>query len=101
MLRRSSTTFSMVPFDFENSLKFEDDRELPLFDLNTIAAATDNFSSHNKLGAGGFGPVYKVDGNPYLLILRIYYMKKKSSSISGKEWFLPFYFRACYKTVWR
>ncbi|KAJ4915438.1 S-locus lectin protein kinase family protein [Raphanus sativus] len=59
MLRRSSTTFSMVPFDFENSLKFEDDRELPLFDLNTIAAATDNFSSHNKLGAGGFGPVYK------------------------------------------
>ncbi|XP_048638119.1 G-type lectin S-receptor-like serine/threonine-protein kinase RKS1 isoform X2 [Brassica napus] len=55
-LRRSSTTFS---FDFEDSLKFEDDRELPLFDLNTIAAATDNFSSHNKLGAGGFGPVYK------------------------------------------
>ncbi|XP_009148463.1 G-type lectin S-receptor-like serine/threonine-protein kinase RKS1 isoform X1 [Brassica rapa] len=55
-LRRSSTTFS---FDFEDSLKFEDDRELPLFDLNTIAAATDNFSSDNKLGAGGFGPVYK------------------------------------------
>ncbi|KAF8090678.1 hypothetical protein N665_0469s0015 [Sinapis alba] len=63
MLRRSSTPFSMVSFDFEDSLKFEDDksgnRELPLFDLNTIAAATDNFSPHNKLGAGGFGPVYK------------------------------------------
>ncbi|KAJ0256784.1 Bulb-type lectin domain-containing protein [Hirschfeldia incana] len=63
MLRRSSTTFSMVSIDFENSLKFEDDKtgnwELPFFDLNTIAAATDNFSPHNKLGAGGFGPVYK------------------------------------------
>ncbi|VVA90948.1 unnamed protein product [Arabis nemorensis] len=63
--RRSSTTFAPVPvsFDFEESFKFEKDkainRELPLFELNTIAAATSNFSSHNKLGAGGFGPVYK------------------------------------------
>lgn len=37
-----------------------DDLELPLFDLGTIAAATDNFSILNKLGEGGFGPVYKV-----------------------------------------
>ncbi|XP_050144790.1 G-type lectin S-receptor-like serine/threonine-protein kinase At4g27290 isoform X1 [Malus sylvestris] len=36
-----------------------EDRELPLFDLTTIAKATDNFSSSNKLGEGGFGPVYK------------------------------------------
>ena len=34
--------------------------ELPLFDLTTIAKATNNFSSRNKLGEGGFGPVYKV-----------------------------------------
>ena len=33
---------------------------LPLFDLRTIIAATDNFSIANKLGQGGFGPVYKV-----------------------------------------
>ncbi|XP_039020147.1 G-type lectin S-receptor-like serine/threonine-protein kinase RKS1 isoform X3 [Hibiscus syriacus] len=33
--------------------------DLPFFDLSTIAAATDNFSSDNKLGQGGFGPVYK------------------------------------------
>ncbi|KAM6562825.1 hypothetical protein CsatB_022823 [Cannabis sativa] len=33
--------------------------ELPLFDLNTIATATNNFSISNKLGEGGFGPVYK------------------------------------------
>ncbi|KAL4596919.1 hypothetical protein ACB092_12G198700 [Castanea dentata] len=32
---------------------------LPLFDLRTIVAATNNFSIANKLGQGGFGPVYK------------------------------------------
>ena len=36
------------------------DLELPFFDLSTIKKATDNFSSNNKLGEGGFGPVYKV-----------------------------------------
>ncbi|KAG5541640.1 hypothetical protein RHGRI_021468 [Rhododendron griersonianum] len=34
--------------------------DLPLFDFNTIVAATDNFSLENKLGQGGFGPVYKA-----------------------------------------
>ncbi|XP_022716031.1 G-type lectin S-receptor-like serine/threonine-protein kinase At1g11410 isoform X2 [Durio zibethinus] len=33
--------------------------DLVFFDLNTIAAATNNFSSDNKLGEGGFGSVYK------------------------------------------
>ncbi|GMN49791.1 hypothetical protein TIFTF001_018952 [Ficus carica] len=33
--------------------------ELPLIDLATISAATDNFSNSNKLGQGGFGSVYK------------------------------------------
>ncbi|GLT66348.1 hypothetical protein SLA2020_387160 [Shorea laevis] len=32
---------------------------LQFFDLSTIAAATNNFSPENKLGEGGFGPVYK------------------------------------------
>ncbi|XVF77741.1 hypothetical protein PTKIN_Ptkin14bG0071200 [Pterospermum kingtungense] len=36
-----------------------DNMELPRFDFNTIAMATDNFASYNKLGQGGFGPVYK------------------------------------------
>ncbi|KAF2285913.1 hypothetical protein GH714_008915 [Hevea brasiliensis] len=35
------------------------DIEIPLFDLATIAAATDNFSLANLIGEGGFGPVYK------------------------------------------
>ncbi|XP_068336387.1 G-type lectin S-receptor-like serine/threonine-protein kinase RKS1 [Pyrus communis] len=33
--------------------------ELPLFSLRSILAATNNFSESNKLGEGGFGPVYK------------------------------------------
>ncbi|CAN6684334.1 unnamed protein product [Malus baccata var. baccata] len=36
-----------------------EDMELPLFDLTTIAKATNGFSNCNKLGEGGFGPVYK------------------------------------------
>ncbi|XP_035543349.1 G-type lectin S-receptor-like serine/threonine-protein kinase At4g27290 [Juglans regia] len=36
-----------------------EDMELPIIDLTAIANATDNFSSKNKLGEGGFGPVYK------------------------------------------
>ncbi|XP_057790547.1 G-type lectin S-receptor-like serine/threonine-protein kinase At4g27290 isoform X2 [Salvia miltiorrhiza] len=33
--------------------------ELPQFDLSTVVKATDDFSLNNKLGEGGFGPVYK------------------------------------------
>ncbi|KAK3199340.1 hypothetical protein Dsin_022755 [Dipteronia sinensis] len=37
----------------------KDDTGLIIYDLKTIAIATDNFSDKNKLGEGGFGPVYK------------------------------------------
>ncbi|RVW18001.1 G-type lectin S-receptor-like serine/threonine-protein kinase [Vitis vinifera] len=33
--------------------------DVPFFDLEDILAATDNFSDANKLGRGGFEPVYK------------------------------------------
>ena len=36
------------------------DVDVPLFDMLTITAATDNFLLNNKIGEGGFGPVYKV-----------------------------------------
>lgn len=34
--------------------------EVPYYDFETILEATDNFSNANKLGRGGYGPVYKV-----------------------------------------
>lgn len=47
--------------DRASSRKQEDeDFELPFLDLDVIAEATDGFSDGNKLGQGGFGPVYKV-----------------------------------------
>lgn len=33
--------------------------DVPLYDFEMIVAATNNFSLSNKLGQGGFGPVYK------------------------------------------
>ncbi|KAB1222767.1 Receptor-like serine/threonine-protein kinase SD1-8 [Morella rubra] len=36
----------------------EDDLQLPVFKIATIEAATDNFSTANKIGEGGFGSVY-------------------------------------------
>ncbi|KAK7331834.1 hypothetical protein VNO80_28575 [Phaseolus coccineus] len=37
----------------------EDQVISPIFDINTILTATDNFSIENKIGEGGFGPVYR------------------------------------------
>lgn len=36
----------------------EKDVDLPLFDLAAVLAATGSFSASNKIGEGGFGPVY-------------------------------------------
>ncbi|GMI72775.1 hypothetical protein like AT1G11340 [Hibiscus trionum] len=65
--RRWKNTFSFIRSSslFEDSLgekeidKSRRNGDLPFFDLSTIAAATNNFSTDNKLGQGGFGPVYK------------------------------------------
>ncbi|KAM0828256.1 hypothetical protein ACQ4PT_067667 [Festuca glaucescens] len=42
----------------EDQIDSEEDVDLPLFDLDVILAATDNFSVDCKIGQGGFGSVY-------------------------------------------
>ncbi|XP_054813959.1 putative serine/threonine-protein kinase receptor isoform X2 [Prosopis cineraria] len=42
-----------------NEEGYEGNMELHIYDLAVIANATNNFSSDNKLGQGGFGPVYR------------------------------------------
>jgi len=35
-------------------------QELQFFTYERVVSATNDFSNENKLGQGGFGPVYKV-----------------------------------------
>ncbi|XXG69309.1 hypothetical protein AAC387_Pa06g2211 [Persea americana] len=49
--RKSGTTY-----EEEAEIKIDESFS---FDLSTLRAATNNFSTDNKLGEGGFGPVYK------------------------------------------
>ncbi|KAF9672896.1 hypothetical protein SADUNF_Sadunf11G0092100 [Salix dunnii] len=52
---------------------WQEDMELPVFDISTIAHATDTFSDGNKLGEGGFGPVYKgiLTGGQQIAVKRL------------------------------
>lgn len=43
------------------------DVEFQMFNMVTISEATNSFSSSNKLGQGGFGPVYKVANSFYVV----------------------------------
>ncbi|KAF8031429.1 hypothetical protein BT93_D0592 [Corymbia citriodora subsp. variegata] len=60
------------------SVKDRDDgprgnRDVPLFDLSTIASATNNFSVLSKLGRGGFGSVHKgiLDNGTEIAVKRL------------------------------
>ncbi|KAK9056993.1 hypothetical protein SSX86_024359 [Deinandra increscens subsp. villosa] len=55
----TGTSENKFQHDHENINADNEDLELPLFGFSTLHKATDNFSIHNKLGEGGFGPVYK------------------------------------------
>ena len=47
-------------------------QELPLFNVEKLAKATNNFHLSNKLGQGGFGPVYRVMDPSSCIWLNIY-----------------------------
>ncbi|KAM6576154.1 hypothetical protein CsatB_027991 [Cannabis sativa] len=51
----------------------DEDLEFPSFDQHTLSIATDNFSENNKLGEGGFGPVYKgtLEGGQEIAVKRL------------------------------
>ncbi|KAA8519927.1 hypothetical protein F0562_014163 [Nyssa sinensis] len=55
----STTNFSNEDTCNEKSNEKSKNMELTFYDLDTIVAATDNFSIAKKLGQGGYGPVYK------------------------------------------
>ena len=63
----------------QNTEGQNEDLELPFLDLSTIASATDNFEINNKLGEGGFGPVYKV--NLWCLVQNQWQMRKHCLAI--------------------
>ncbi|CAL5409753.1 unnamed protein product [Camellia sinensis] len=45
--------------NLQNQVKQQDTLEQPMFDFDELVAATNNFSVDNKLGEGGFGPVFR------------------------------------------
>ncbi|GKV19862.1 hypothetical protein SLEP1_g30065 [Rubroshorea leprosula] len=55
-IRRSRQSMEGRKNDWSNARQNEN-MELPLLELGVISKATNDFSSHNKLGEGGFGPV--------------------------------------------
>lgn len=58
-LGRESTPDS-ADSSLQETLSVVNLEDLPLFKFEILANATDRFSDVNKLGKGGFGPVYKV-----------------------------------------
>uniref|UniRef100_A0A0D9V0J1 Protein kinase domain-containing protein n=1 Tax=Leersia perrieri TaxID=77586 RepID=A0A0D9V0J1_9ORYZ len=58
----------------EREIVSESDERFSLFKFSKIRDATDNFSKENKLGEGGFGPVYKghlTSTNQYIAVKRL------------------------------
>ncbi|KAM7254928.1 hypothetical protein ACFE04_020169 [Oxalis oulophora] len=67
--RRAKKAKERIEFDDDDNSRISIVESLH-FDFNTIKAATDNFSTANKLGEGGFGPVYKAS-HKLMIVMRI------------------------------
>ncbi|XP_018730421.2 G-type lectin S-receptor-like serine/threonine-protein kinase At1g61500 isoform X2 [Eucalyptus grandis] len=65
--------------DWKEQMKEDDTSKLVVYDFDSIRLATDNFNVKNKLGQGGFGPVYKGKLNDGMEIAA-----KRLSSSSGQ-----------------
>ena len=61
-MSHTSTLGKMTPLEDEALIWGLEARssEFTIYDFSQVLEATDNFSEANKLGQGGFGPVYKV-----------------------------------------
>uniref|UniRef100_A0A804K7D0 non-specific serine/threonine protein kinase n=1 Tax=Musa acuminata subsp. malaccensis TaxID=214687 RepID=A0A804K7D0_MUSAM len=57
--QQASATDGAVRRAQVENLRHISSSDLSVMDLSTIQAATNNFSKDNKLGEGGFGPVYR------------------------------------------
>ncbi|KAF3773212.1 G-type lectin S-receptor-like serine/threonine-protein kinase, partial [Nymphaea thermarum] len=55
--RKQGVAFAGVPL--EEAQKESAGNDLPFYRLRDVMAATNNFSAANKIGQGGFGPVYR------------------------------------------
>nr|GMC94599.1 G-type lectin S-receptor-like serine/threonine-protein kinase At4g27290 [Ipomoea batatas] len=60
MIRRKCCSCFQAPIVPTTQQLASKDDELPFFNFKSIEIATNYFSDENKLGQGGFGPVYKV-----------------------------------------
>ncbi|GLT56069.1 hypothetical protein SLA2020_291420 [Shorea laevis] len=63
--RRDSPRDTLLESPLRSIVNRGEPQELPLFDFESIVVATNNFSMANKLGQGGYGPVYKVSNNVF------------------------------------
>ncbi|KAL3850789.1 hypothetical protein ACJIZ3_012671 [Penstemon smallii] len=73
---------SLSLFLWLNDGSQQKDSDLTLFDLSNISKATNNFSINNKLGEGGFGPVYKgiLEGGQEIAVKR-----SSKDSMQGRD----------------
>ena len=63
--------------------KEEDEKhiDVPFYDFESIRVATDNFSDENKLGQGGYGPVYKVISTNIGINIHVYFVLVNGNTV--------------------